>query len=146
MILSTSASKTSRRVSETAASRETAHRSRTLIVWILVSVFFLVFSVIYQQFSHGVHSPYMTYLCAWPLMLGVIPSFLWWRVPKIPKPNIYAKDFYFSGILAVTMSSLLRGVLEIAGTASEYQGILMWIGAGLMAIGIVLYVLRSLFK
>lgn len=127
------------------------------------SAFCLVFSLIYNVFSHGVHSPYMTYLCLWPLILGVLPALFFWRTAgwtraaarpgaagtsreilsgAAPKsfrcvvPGELSWQCYCEGVATLTMASLLRGILEIAGTASIYQQYLMIAGLILTAAGI----------
>lgn len=125
------------------------------IKYLAVSVFCLLIYLVYNHFSHGVHSPYMTYLFAWPLILGALPSLLLTirerafrrhacaskTAARRQDEPVIAAGLYRTGLAAVTVSSLLRGILEIAGTSSVYQSRLMWVGAGLMVIGGVSWML-----
>lgn len=112
---------------------------RTAGVYLGVTVFCGIFYLVYDRFSHGVHSPYMTWLFAWPLVLGVIPGLFWKWQGGIPRPGRIALNLYHSGVATVTVSSLLRGILEIAGTASVYQDRLMRAGIAILCGAVVIY-------
>ena len=103
----------------------------------------LLFFLIYDQFSHNVRSIYMTYLFMWPLILGAIPygalTFLTKRTSSIRLPGNESRLYYNLGLEALTMSSLLRGIFEIAGTASIFQTFMMYGGIVLIIIGIIYY-------
>ncbi len=111
-------------------------------IYLAVSAFCVVFAWIYARFSHGVHSPFMTYLFAWPLLLGALPSLIGWLFPRIRPMGRISGNLYPAGVAALTVSSLLRGILEIAGTASVYQSALTVVGSGFLAAGIAAYLLR----
>lgn len=108
----------------------------------IASAFCLVFYLIYDQFSHEVRSNYLTYLCLWPLLLGFLPSVLLQLVKRLPKPGIGVRNLYRCGVEALTVSSALRGIFDIAGNASSYQTYMMVLGGLLWAMGIVGYTLQ----
>ena len=110
------------------------------------SLLCLIFSLIYGIFSHDVTSPYMTYLCLFPLILGVIPFSFLAFVKKIPLPQMTELNLYGSGVGAVTLSSGMKGIFEIAGTGSFLQTILMYIGSILILAGTAVYLIHSLIK
>lgn len=110
-------------------------------IYLPITVFCFVFFLVYDRFSHGVRSPYMTYLFAWPLVLGLLPSVLLWLFPRIRRQKRISADLYHAGVAAVTVSSMLRGILEIAGTGSDYQQWLMIAGGVLLLGGIIAYIL-----
>ena len=111
-----------------------------LIISISCSVFCLVFYLVYNIFSHGVHSPFMTFLFAWPLILEVIPTGLCLMIRAVPGPSVLSSLFWNTGTALVTVSSLLRGILEIAGSSSEQQVYMMAAGFAFLAAGLILYV------
>ena len=119
---------------------------RTARVYFGVTSFCAIFYLVYNQFSHGVHSPYMTWLFAWPFALGVLPSLYWgWRLQDgVPGPGRIPVNLYHSGVAAVTVSSLLRGIFEIAGTASIYQEKLMQAGIAMLCGAMALYQMEKL--
>lgn len=114
-------------------------------VYLPVTLFCLVFFLIYDRFSHGVRSPYMTWLFLWPLVLGLLPSLVLQLFVRLPRQRRLSADLYHPGVAAVTVSSLLRGVFDIAGTASDYQAWLMVFGGVLLICGAVVYVV-GLFR
>ena len=115
----------------------------TLGVYLGITIFCGIVFLVYDQFSHGVRSPYMTFLFAWPLVFGVLPALIR-MAAKLPDP--LSKDIYNTGIGAMTFSSLLRGIFEIAGTASDYQKYLMGAGVIFAAAGLLLYVFHLIHR
>ena len=113
---------------------------RMLYISICCSLFCLLFYMIYNLFSHGVHSPFMTFLFVWPLVLCVIPYALFVFMPQIPGPSLLSALTWNTAAAALTISSLLRGVFDIAGNSSVYQVIMMAAGFVMLFIGLVLYV------
>lgn len=107
------------------------------------SAFCLLIFLVYDRFSHNVRSNYMTFLFAWPLILGVIPNLLLTGIKKWHRPGFLAENLYVSGVAAVTVSSLLRGIFEIAGNSSIYQVILMGIGICFLIAGVISYLLKK---
>ena len=80
----------------------------------------------------------MTFLFAWPLVLCVIPYALLLFSP-LPGPSLISSLLWNTGAAAVTVSSLLRGVFEIAGNSSIYQVMLMGAGCFLLLSGVIMY-------
>lgn len=117
------------------------------IIYSGITILCMLIYLIYNRFSHGVTSPYMTYLFCWPLLLGVIPSLtLTFLANAINKkndttgyrfPNSMALNLYNSGVAALTTSSLLRGIFDIAGNSSVYQKYLMVFGLIMVAASIL---------
>ena len=123
----------------TSESKKSAQFNLGVRVYLPVTAFCLIFFLIYDRFSHGVRSPYMTYLFAWPLVLGLLPSLLMQAFPRMRRQKQLSADLYHPGVAAVTVSSLLRGIFEIAGTASDYQVWLMLAGGVLLLGGLLAY-------
>ncbi len=103
------------------------------------SVFCFIFYFIYNIFSHGVHSPFMTFLFAWPLLLCAVPAGICMLVRSIPGPSVLSSLLWGTGTAAVTVSSLLRGVFEIAGNSSVYQQYMMAAGLVFLLAGLAAY-------
>ena len=126
-------------------STEERYNLQALKGYIIATCFCALFFFIYDQFSHNVRSVYMTYLWAWPLVLGVVPSLVFQFVRKFPWPNLRTRNIYRCGVEALTFSSALHGVFDIAGNASDYQTYMMMAGFALLAAGIFSYVLQRHF-
>ena len=82
----------------------------------------------------------MTFLFAWPLILCVLPCAVLAAVPRIPGPSLLSALTWNTGAALVTVSSLLRGIFEIAGNSSVYQAAMMTAGFIMLFAGLVLYV------
>ena len=83
----------------------------------------------------------MTFLFAWPLVLCLLPCGLFFAFQRLPGPSLLSTLLWNTGAATVTVSSLLRGVFEIAGNSSVYQGMMMNAGFILLFLGFILYVI-----
>ena len=54
---------------------------KDLIRYIVATAFCIVFSVIYEHFSHGVYSQFMLLMYLFPLIGGVLPAALHLLIP-----------------------------------------------------------------
>ena len=100
-----------------------------------------LFAFIYAQFSHGVYSPFMTFMFAIPLMGGtaVALGLHFARVRELPRA---ARQAWALALASLTIASCLRGVFDIAGTASPLLvGYLA--AAAVFAIVAAFFVIRS---
>lgn len=100
------------------------------------TLFCILFSSVYNRFGHGIISIYMNGMFFIPFIFGVIPYGIdlffikkWGKV----RGAMYA---YNLGVLTWTMGSMLKGIFQIAGTASSYITIYWFAGAILIMIGI----------
>ncbi len=118
--------------------------SKMFKIYIGVSIFCVILWKIYGNFSHGVNSIYMTYLFAWPLIMGALVNLVFMVIKKLPRPGSFSVNLYNSGVAALTVSSLLRGIFEIAGTACYLQTYLYNVGRLFVLAGVVVYVVSSL--
>ena len=109
--------------------RRQGHTPRAaLIGWLGTTLFCAFFSFVYAQFSHGVYSPFMTYLAAIPLAGGLI-EFALQRLGASSRPS---RALLRCGVATLAIASCLRGVFEIAGTASAYLPVYVVVGVGLL--------------
>jgi len=115
--------------------------TRRLLIWLGISVLCLVFYLIYNMFSHGVKSAYMTYLFAWPLILGFLPSTIIYIINRIRHMSSYidaiTDNAYCCGVASLTVSSMLKGIFDIAGTSSTYQVYLLYAGIILIIMAVI---------
>lgn len=109
-----------------------------MIVWGAVTCLCAVFSFIYAQFSHGVSSQYMTFLCVIPLICGLaVPSIL--HLLHAGDPGRVAYNAYNSGVASLIVASALEGIVEIAGTSSIYIRPLAIVGLGFIIFAAVAF-------
>ena len=92
----------------------------------------------YEAFSHGVYSYWMLYAFAFPLALGVLPLLVI-RLRRAPYPNRFARSAWHAGIAALTVFSLVTGVLEIYGTTHPLTAVYWIAGGALLLAGAAAY-------
>lgn len=98
-------------------------KNKYLKVWLFITLFTLIFSLIYEYFSFGVISLNMLLAFLYPLLLGLLPSALL---------NKDLGRFYNDGILLLLFASILNGIFDIYGTDSYYPKYLIILGIILM--------------
>ena len=117
---------------------ENAKRAtKTAFIYLLITLFLVLFGAVYEVFSHEVYSFYMLYAFTFPLVGGVLPFSVmnicrWKRYP-----HALARNLYHSGIATLSIGSIVQGVLEIYGTTNILT---MWywiIGTVLVVLSII---------
>lgn len=94
-----------------------------------------VFAIIYAQFSHGVYSPFMTFMFAIPLLGGAVIA-LGSHLAHTDPPRA-SRQAWALAIAALTLASCLRGIFDIAGTASPLLPVYFVAAAVFAVIGFV---------
>ena len=99
------------------------------VIWgyLLTTVSCAFFGAVYELFSHEVYSCFMIYAFVFPLLLGAIPFFLMQKHGKLFPGK--AADLIHAGVAALTVGSILQGVLEIYGTSNPLT-ISYWFAGG----------------
>ena len=114
---------------------------RGLVLRIFGTLFCIVFAVVYNQFGHGVTSPYMNFMFLYPLVLGVGGYLILMRVHRTECFFTPWSKWYHWGIVTLVFGNALKGIFDIAGTSSPYV-VLYWIVGGMLifigTIGILL--------
>ena len=104
--------------------------------YLIAAAVALAVSVIYEFCSHGVYSAFMVGLAAWPLVLGVLPSWIAGRADA-PDPTPSARTLLAAGVCTFTFGSLMTGVMEIYGSTSAYTHLYWEVGAVIMFLAVV---------
>ena len=113
----------------------------TVLLYGLATLFCIAFNAVYGVFGHGVSSPFMTYAFSFCLVLGV-GGFL--VLGRLKLADRIAFNLYNAGIVTLTVGSLLRGVLDIAGADAPYPAYYFVVGALLTVTGALLYARRAM--
>lgn len=116
---------------------------RTVGIYLGLTVFWGVFSLIYEHFSHGVYSNYMIDLFLFPLIGGVLPFTLLWRLPKVRYPILLARNAWHCGLITLTVGSCLKGIFDIYGTTAPLVRVYWAAGTVLMVFGLGAYLLQK---
>ena len=116
----------------------TEHKYKEVIVWSGITAFTIIFAAVYEHFSFGVYSNAMIFMFVFPLVLGTLTSLIltikgWGSLPRL----------WNDGVLALTLGSLLTGVLEIYGTDSILTILFMLAGFVLLGLGVLQIVFRK---
>jgi hypothetical protein len=119
---------------------------KTSAIFLAISLFCVIFSLIYGKYGHGVHSDYITYMFGYPLFGGTVVYLLIGALPKAWMPGRFAINIFNSGIATLTVGSALKGVFEIAGTSSPYQPVFMIAGIAMVSLGVLCYFIAGLAK
>lgn len=97
--------------------------------YLLSALLCALFGAVYELFSHEVWSCFMICAFAFPLLLGAIPFSLLRKRGK-PFPG-KAADLVHAGVAALTVGSILQGVLEIYGTSNPLTAV-YWAAGGVL--------------
>lgn len=120
--------------------------AKTGFIYILISIFCMVFGLIYEYYSHGVYSNYMIYAFAFPLVGGALP-FTVMSLYKIKRlPNRLTFNLYNSGIATLTIGSIMQGVINIYGTTNNLLIVFWVVGIALSLISLLLYFISDTRK
>jgi hypothetical protein len=119
---------------------------KTVIVYLTVAVFTFIANKVYAIFGHGVSSDAMTWMFLYSLIGGtVFYMLLGLLLPEINRFEGYRilYNLYNSGIALLTVGSMLKGVMEIAGTSSSYLKFYTFTGYGFIALGLVILIVMA---
>ncbi len=104
----------------------------TVIVYAVVTLVCIGFNYLYSLFGHGVSSPYMTFAFAYSLILGVVGFVV---IGLLDLHSRVAFNLYNAGIATLTVGSILRGILDIAGADTVYPLYYFIAGAAFVVAG-----------
>ena len=114
---------------------------KTIIIYIVTTLFCILFNYVYSLFSHNVSSTYMQYAFVYSLIGGVgfysILSLL-----KIY--NRIAYNLYNAAIATLTFGSIFQGIVDISGSDVTYSNNYFILGTALL--GISLFILFLMGK
>ncbi len=112
----------------------------TIQVYLGITVFVALFGAVYERFSHEVYSYCMLYAFAISLLLGVVVFFLLMK-RGCAYPNAMTAACYHGGIAALSLGSVVTGILEIYGTDNPLTRFYWILGSILCVFGILSYLL-----
>lgn len=116
-----------------------AAMARTGFAYLLVTLFCAAFGAVYESLSHGVYSYFMLYAFAFPLCGGALPftALSLGRGKRLP--GFLPRQLYHFAIAALTVGSLMTGVLEIYGTTNDLLQVYWYAGALLLLAALAAY-------
>lgn len=114
--------------------------------YLILSIFFLIFGIIYESFSHGVYSNYMIYAFTIPLILGLIVYFIIYIFRLNKYLSKLGMSIYNSFIITLTLGSIMQGFLEIYGTTNKLIFVYFKISLFLIIISVLINIIYNLRK
>ncbi len=108
---------------------------KTIKVYFVLSIFTILFSVVYEAFSHGVYSIYMIGLFLIPSVFGLVIYTLIDRFEIVI--NRLSFNLYNSAIITLMLGFCLQGILEIYGTSSIYIYVYFGLSLSLLVLALV---------
>ena len=114
--------------------------ARYSLVYLAVTLFVAVFGAVYEHFSYEVWSLFMIYAFAVPLALGALPLSVI-TVTSLRAPGRAVYNLQASGIAALTVGSLYKGMLEIYGTDNVLTNVYWGLGAAFTAASLIGYLI-----
>ena len=107
-------------------------------MYFCISMFCAVFGGIYEIFSHGVYSNYMMYAFLFPLIGGTLYNLILYSL-RLRLQRGLSLIFYNTGIAALTIGSIVRGILDIYGTDNILANVYRYAGVVFVFLGVVFY-------
>ena len=109
-------------------------------IYMLITLFCVIFGAVYERFGHGVYSYRMIYAFVTPLVLGAISLFgIALRAKRLP--GSWPLLFWNCGTATLTVGLLFHGVLDIYGTTNKWTMVYYIVAAALLCAGIVYYLI-----
>ena len=105
------------------------------------TAFLALFGAVYEFFSHEVYSYYMIYAFAIPFILGALTYTLLLIFGRYP--GRAAVNLWNSGIAALSVGCVFRGVLEIYGTTNSLCVVYPIAGCVLLTAGLIAQIVGS---
>ena len=118
---------------------------RAMIVGASLALFCVVFTVIYEQFSHGAASPHMRSMFLMPLVGVAFPSLVGYFTSLYRYVGRLAFNLWNSGMAVWVVGCLFRGIVNISGrhtTLDQFYWIAGWIFLGLSLIAETVHIIN----
>lgn len=109
---------------------------KTAFVYLLISMFCILFGAVYEYFGRGIWSYFMVYNFIFPLVFGAFVFFIIGLNGSRHYPNAAAALCYHGSIASVTVGFIMKGVLDIYGTTNRLLFV-YWVFAGLLFVAAV---------
>ena len=101
---------------------------KTAVVYTLITVFFFIFSRIYEHFSFGETSVYMHWLFGVPLIGGVVLLIFQKIIPNLSRLSL---NLWNSAVATIATGVLFRGIVNLSGRSTTMDLPYWYVGVGL---------------
>lgn len=107
---------------------------KTAVVYALITVFFFIFSRIYEHFSFGETSVYMHYLFGVPLIGGVVLLIFQKMIPNLSRLSL---NLWNSAVATIATGVLFRGIVNLSGRSTTMDLPYWYMGIGLAGLALL---------
>ena len=107
---------------------------KTAVVYTLITVFFFIFSRIYEHFSFGETSVYMHWLFGVPLIGGVVLLIFQKLIPNLSRLSL---NLWNSAVATIATGVLFRGIVNLSGRSTTMDLPYWYVGVGLAGLALL---------
>lgn len=107
---------------------------KTAVVYALITVFFFIFSRIYEHFSFGETSVYMHYLFGVPLIGGMVLLIFQKMIPNLSRLSL---NLWNSAVATIATGVLFRGIVNLSGRSTTMDLPYWYMGIGLAGLALL---------
>ena len=107
---------------------------KTAVVYALITVFFFIFSRIYEHFSFGETSAYMHYLFGVPLIGGMVLLIFQKMIPNLSRLSL---NLWNSAVATIATGVLFRGIVNLSGRSTTMDLPYWYVGIGLAGLALL---------
>lgn len=107
---------------------------KTAVVYALITVFFFIFSRIYEHFSFGETSVYMHYLFGVPLIGGMVLLIFQKMIPNLSRLSL---NLWNSAVATIATGVLFRGIVNLSGRSTTMDLHYWYVGIGLAGLALL---------
>ena len=107
---------------------------KTAVVYALITIFFFIFSRIYEHFSFGETSVYMHYLFGVPLVGGMVLLIFQKIIPNLSRLSL---NLWNSAVATIATGVLFRGIVNLSGRSTTMDLPYWYVGVGLAGLALL---------
>ena len=107
---------------------------KTAVVYALITIFFFIFSRIYEHFSFGETSVYMHYLFGVPLIGGMALLIFQKIIPNLSRLSL---NLWNSAVATIATGVLFRGIVNLSGRSTTMDLPYWYVGIGLAGLALL---------
>ena len=107
---------------------------KTAVVYALITVFFFIFSRIYEHFSFGETSAYIHYLFGVPLIGGMVLLIFQKIIPNLSRLSL---NLWNSAVATIATGVLFRGIVNLSGRSTTMDLPYWYVGIGLAGLALL---------
>ena len=114
---------------------------KTVISYTLITIFFFIFSRIYEAFSFGESSVHMHYLFAIPLVGGIL---LTMSLKVLPQFSRMSLNLWNSAVAILITGTLFRGIVNLSGRSTTLDAPYWYVGIGFVILALLSIVINPI--